>query len=389
MRKVPWLRSVDRHIGIVALNFLSMMKWAQPGFHGVPSKVLIVKFAGMGDIILLKPVIDSIRKRCDAALHFLTSPNMREVVEYLMLADNGAIYGVDFGKCISRPAELLALILKLRRKRFGIAIDFEQWMRISAIISFLSGARLRFGFSTPMQHRHALYTSFVAYRFDQHTLTSFARLASLFLESDIVDEAHANFVGCISPQAGGIENVRRSLFSAGWRGDAQPVAVIHPGCGFGGEPRMWVIDGYAEVICRLSKRGFFIVLTGGKDDIPVGERLMQSVCCDCVLNLIGKTSFAELVALVSVAKFVLCPNTGIMHLAAAVGTPTVALHGPTNPVQWRPLGDMHKLVQAKLQCVPCLRLGHDYKCNDYRCMRTITVEEVWSGIEDLLNGMGG
>lgn len=389
MRKVPWLRSVDRHVGIVAVNFLSLTKWAQPRFHGLPSKALVVKFAGMGDIILLKPVIDSIRRRCNVALHFLTSPSMREVVEYLTLADSDAICEVGFGRSVFRPAELLTLISKLRRERFDIAIDFEQWMRISAIILFLSGARLRYGFSTPMQHRHALYTNFVAYSFDQHTLTSFARLTSLFLGSDIVDEAHANFVGCISPRASEIESVHRSLLSAGWRSNAQPVAVIHPGCGFGGEPRMWVIEGYAEVARRLSKLGFFVVLTGGKDDIAVGERLMRSVCCDHALNLIGKTPFAELVALVSIAKFVLCPNTGIMHLAAAVGTPTVALHGPTNPVQWRPLGNMHKLVQAKLQCVPCLRLGHDYKCNDYRCMRAITVEEVWSAIEGLLNGMSG
>ncbi len=388
MRKDPLLRSADRHIGIIALHLLALVKWAQPRLHGESNKTLLIKFAGMGDIILLKPVIDSIRQRSCASLHFLTSPNMREVVEYLELAGDGAIHDVDFGRCVSRPGELLALIMGLRRERFRAVIDFEQWMRISAIVSFLSGAELRYGFSTPMQYRHALYTHFVAYSFDQHTLTSFARLASVFLGSDIVSEVHSGFVGCISPQANEIERVHRLLMLAGWRGKAQPVAIIHPGCGFGGEPRMWLIEGYAEVIRRLSRHGFFIALTGGKDDVAFSERLMQLVGCYGALNLAGKTTFAELAALVSMAKFVVCPNTGIMHLACAIGTPTVALHGPTNPVQWRPLGDMHKVVQAKLHCVPCLRLGHDYKCSDYRCMRTITVEMVWSAIEELLNGVG-
>ncbi|MCS7253519.1 MAG: glycosyltransferase family 9 protein [Armatimonadota bacterium] len=388
MRKVSWVRSIDRHVGIFIVHALWLVKWLQPACYAETGKVLVLKFAGMGDIILLKPVIDCIKKRSNSSLHLLTSPSMREVVEHLGLASDGSVYEVDFGKCISNPGELLALVMRLRRERFLAAIDFEQWMRVSAIISFLSGAALRYGFSTPMQHRHALYTNFVTYSFEQHTLTSFACLASQFLGSNIVSEAHANFFGCVSPRRDKVEVVHHRLLSSGWRGFAQPVAIIHPGCGFGGEPRMWLIEGYAEVARRLSGCGFFVVLTGGKDDARFGERLVRLAGCNGVLNLIGKTSFAELVALVSMAKFVVCPNTGIMHLAAAVGTPTVALHGPTNPAQWRPLGRVHRVIQARLDCVPCLRLGHDYRCNDYQCMRTITVEEVWNAIDELLKSIG-
>lgn len=385
MRRVKWVRSVDRYIGVVALHTLSLLKPPRKALGYRRDKALVIKFAGMGDIILLKPVIDCIKCRLgNLKVHFLTSPAMSEIVEYLGLTNRGDIHEIDFGKCFSSPAELLALLFRLRRERFNIAIDFEQWMRISAIISFLAGAPLRYGFSTPGQMRHMVYTHHVSYSFEQHTLISFARLASEFVGNDIVAEVMKGFTGCVRPEMEKLEEMKQRLRSCGWHGNSQPITVIHPGCGRGGEPRTWLIERYAEVAHRLNSTGAFVVLTGGKDDEGIADGILHLAGCGAFANLVGKTSFAELVAIVSMAKLVICPNTGIMHLAAALGIPTVALHGPTNPTQWRPIGETHIVIQAKLKCVPCLRLGHDYGCADYKCMRIITVEEVWEAIEKLL-----
>lgn len=381
MRKSAVARQIDRYVGILLLCVLKPVKhWVT--FEDVSDKLLLIKFAGMGDIILMKPVVDGIKRRSNLRIYFLTSRAMKEVVSYLQLS-NGAIYYIDFATSFSRPLELVKTILNLRRERFRVVIDFEQWMRFSSLISYLCGAPMRYGFSTAAQFRNSLYTHSVTYSFTQHTLVSFAQLASLFLGEDIVMESLKGFVGCISPRQDEVEAMRRMLLAYGWKGDSQPLAIVHPGCGSGGEPRTWVVERYAQVVRILCDRGVFIVLTGGGDDVEIAKRVFRIAESSSVAFFVGRTSFAQLVALVSMANFVLCPNTGIMHLAAALGRPTVALHGPTNPVQWRPIGEAHRIVQSKLPCVPCLRLGHDYRCNDYKCMSAITLEEVLEAIDEI------
>lgn len=381
MRKSAIARQIDRYIGILLLRTLKpVRRWIT--FKDTSDKLLLIKFAGMGDIILTKPVVDGIKRRSNLRVYFLTSRAMKEVVSYLRLSD-GAIYCIDFATSFLRPLEFMKAVLNLRRERFRVVIDFEQWMRFSSLISYICGAPMRYGFSTPAQLRHSLYTHSLTYSFTQHTLASFAQLASLFLGEDIVTESLKSFVGCVSPRRSELEAMHHELLACGWKGYSQPLVVVHPGCGAGGERRAWVVERYAQVVRILCERGVFVVLTGGSDDAEIAERVLRIAESNGVASFVGKTSFSQLVALVSMAKFVLCPNTGIMHLAAALGIPTVALHGPTNPVQWRPIGEVHRVVQSKLSCVPCLRLGHDYGCSDYKCMSAITLDEVLEAIDEL------
>ncbi|HID08130.1 MAG TPA: glycosyltransferase family 9 protein [Armatimonadetes bacterium] len=385
MRRKAWVRAIDRYMGMLLIRLFALsyhltrnhLPQAPPN-----ARVLFIKFAGMGDAILLKPVVALFKRLCpDNELHFLTSPAILEVVQYLRLQQGGGIFVFDPVLCFKRPMGVVALINDLRKQHFDIVVDFEQWMRTSALLAFATGAQCRIGFKTPGQHRDALYTHVIPYSFTEHTLLSFARLASIVIGTDISALALRCFPKCIKSEINALATVRQKLASASWRVEKGPLVILHPGCGRGGEPRVWLPDRYAELVRRLIDMNVTVVLTGGDDDRMLIERIKRELDSMPVIDLAGDLSFAELVALVSSADLVVCPNTGIMHLAAAVGTPVIALHGPTNPAQWRPIGDEHHIIQSPLPCVPCLRLGYDYQCRDYPCMSAITFDIVWEAVK--------
>ncbi len=91
-----------------------------------------------------------------------------------------------------------------------------------------------------------------------------------------------------------------------------------------------------------------------------------------VLNLAGKTDLAELAGIFSLCDLVVTPDTGPMHLAAAVKAPLIALFGPTAPWRTGPYGKSHLIFRKALACSPCFRKT----CSTVECMKSITVEEV-------------
>ncbi|MCX7956391.1 MAG: glycosyltransferase family 9 protein, partial [Endomicrobia bacterium] len=103
-----------------------------------------------------------------------------------------------------------------------------------------------------------------------------------------------------------------------------------------------------------------------------------------LINFVGKTSLNELISLVSMAKFIICGNTGVLHIAAAVNTSTIAIHGPTDPVKWGPWGKGHIIIKNNLKCAPCSYLGFEYGCKERKCLNCISTEEVKFSIDKIL-----
>ncbi len=102
------------------------------------------------------------------------------------------------------------------------------------------------------------------------------------------------------------------------------------------------------------------------------------------VNLGGQTSLRELACLYRQAALLVTTDSGPMHLAAAVGTPVIALFGPTDPVRTGPYGPGHRIIRGEMPCIPCFRK----RCETGDCMRAITVETVFSAVKEILNEKG-
>ena len=136
----------------------------------------------------------------------------------------------------------------------------------------------------------------------------------------------------------------------------------------------------------LSVFGIKIVVVGGKEDRKQGGVISGG---GLALNLAGMTSLPETAAVIQKSALLLSGDSGVLHIAADLGVPTVSLFGPGRAKKWAPRGEHHVVINKELPCSPCTTFGNTPPCpNNVRCMRDITVDEVVNAVTMLLTSMG-
>lgn len=370
MREKRWTRPVDYCLGIPLCAMLGVgakvMARLKPPPERLVFSLLVIKFSAVGDTILLTPALSALRQHFpDALITFLCTPVNVQVVQQIPYVDDII--------CFDGPRSFLRRAQELRARQFDLVIDFEQWMRTSALLTVLSGAPRRLGFDTPGQHRAAAYTQTFRPLEGLHETGNFLRLALLTGATPtgerprlwLSDDDRAKAIEILG------DNNR-------------PLVAIHPGCGAKGAPREWFPEHYALVADRLvEEQGATIVITGGPSEKALVEQV-AAMMTHAPLPLAGGLSVTQFAAVLERCDLLICGNTGAMHTAAAVGTPTIALHGPTNPRKWGPVGEGHVVIQSRLPCSPCLNLGWDYGCKSHPCMSAISVEDVYRAAAKVL-----
>jgi heptosyltransferase-2 len=157
-------------------------------------------------------------------------------------------------------------------------------------------------------------------------------------------------------------------------------AAINPGAAYGSAKR-WYPERFAQVADALtSDFGYESLLVGGPGEAEIGSDI-ESRMRSKPLNLIGRTSVRQLMALLASVQLVITNDSGPMHVAAAFGRPIVALFGPTDHTTTSPLCSRFSLVRKETECAPCLKR----QCpTDHRCMADISVNDVLYAVETLL-----
>ena len=148
----------------------------------------------------------------------------------------------------------------------------------------------------------------------------------------------------------------------------------------GWETKTWQIQSFSRLAERLMKDcRARILMIGEEKDKQKGERI-QSLVKERLINAIGKTNLEQLVCLIKRCRVLITPDSATMHIAAAVGTPFVALFGPTDPSSHLPPAKRFKVIRKTIACSPCYR----HRCLTKKCMRAIKVEEVVEAVKEML-----
>ena len=154
--------------------------------------------------------------------------------------------------------------------------------------------------------------------------------------------------------------------------------------------KRWSLDGYREIVRRLVQDLHMqVLLIGGKEDFELNESLLAplDVPPGSVLNLAGQTSFGQTAAYLESCVLFIGNDSSPMHLAAAVGTPVIAIFGPTSPQEYGPYPlDDHKHIAIWHHPTgqPCFFLGKMQTCEHCTCMSSVTVEDVWHAVQRLI-----
>jgi ADP-heptose:LPS heptosyltransferase len=332
--------------------------------HGV-ERILLIRPGGIGDAVLTFPMIKTLKKHfTGATIDVLGERRNTGVYQINNLVS--AMYRYDHG-----PLHTLS---QLRHARYQIVIDTEQYHHLSAIVANALRPDYLCGFDTLGRGR--FQTHRVRYSEPIYEVYSFLRLASALIGKELSFDPDRPFLDVDERWQ---EWAARTLAPHGDR----PVTVIVPGAST--PHKYWAPDRYADVARWLIERGYLVVLLGGGDTLQ-SARLIAA-CSDGrdLLNLAGRTSLPQTTGLVQRASLYISSDTGALHIAYGVGTPTVHMFGSGIQEKWAPQGRRYVVVNKGLPCSPCTRYGYTPPCPyGVACMEAIEVEDVIAAIEEVL-----
>jgi ADP-heptose:LPS heptosyltransferase len=342
-----------------------------------PRAFLAIKMVGLGDTVLMLTPLRALRKRFPGATicvlatplssGILATQGLDEVVVYDALSPLKAILG--FGR----------LVRLLRSRKFDCVIDFEQHFLLSAVMSFLAGAPMRIGFHFQRGLRRLMFTHPVVLDPEQHMVDSFMSLLGPLGLTALPVETLEGIETSPEIEA----RVASWLRARGIAGDDLLVGV-HPGSGPRALSRRWGAGCFAEIITRLRNTlGAKVVLTGTARESALIEEIVTLAGSKGVSSSAGVFVPQEIAALAKHCSLFISNDTGVMHIAAATGTPTIGLFGPQTPRRYAPVGPRNAHIYKPMPCSPCVEIhrGEIRSCDDAACIRSIGVEDVWTEVD--------
>lgn len=379
-------RMLDRYLGPPLLSLLSLFapraRSADP--PRAPRRILLVKLHGVGNIVLLLPVIRQLKRRFPAAeidfLSFRSNAGILEGTEEI-----ARCHFLDRGSLPGLAASALRTFPGLRRRAYDMVVDFDQFAHFSSIAALLTGAPSRIGFRNPTLRRHLAYTTPLVYIDAAHVSRTFGRLAEVAGAPRVPGLSRR-----IALKAGHRREAADLLAASGIPPDAG-VVVLHPGSSGNMTLRRWPADRFAELGDRIEEElGCRVVISGGGQETPLAESVRRTMRQPAVSSA-GKLSVRGFAALCERALLVVSNDTSAVHVASAMGTPVVGLYGPNTPALYGPLGENDLVFSTDLPCSPCLsnltsKVSH---CRRALCMERITVDAVFDGIRERYFGSRG
>ena len=268
-----------------------------------------------------------------------------------------------------------------KERRFELALLFQNAFEAAAI-SFLARVPRRVGYDT--ERRGLLLTDPVAvpaWKNERHEIFYYlnlvAELEQACLGKSPSEEREPKFQITISAER---ESEARKLFADARIDAEKPLVLLCPGS-VNSRAKRWPSERYAALADRLAESGVAVALIGSPGELDVSNQVI-SLATQPPLLLTGKTSVAEVTALISIADVLVTNDTGPAHIGAAVGTPTLVIFGPTNPLTTRPFGPAGEIIRHPPDCAPCMLRDCPI---DHRCMTAITPEEVFERARELIS----
>ncbi|MBU4344888.1 MAG: lipopolysaccharide heptosyltransferase II [Proteobacteria bacterium] len=336
-------------------------------------RLLIRSTNWIGDAVMTTPAVRAIRKNFpDAQISILTKPWVAPVFESSPYIDNILIYD-DSGKHKGLSGKL-RLARELKQYSFDAAILLQNAFE-AALIAFFAGIPCRIGYNTDARSfllTHSVPCTLQIKKMHQ-TGHYLGILQGVGLKADglgldlVVNKKYQKRAAEILEEYG----ISR----------ADRLVGINPSATFG-PAKQWFPERYAALSDKIHEVfGAHILLFGGPGDRELGRRISQMMQHPPV-DLCGKTDLGEAIGLIKECDLFITNDSGLMHVAAALDIPLIAIFGSTNPVTTRPFSEKSKVVRIPIDCSPCLKpecpKGH------LKCMDQIDIDMVFEAVKELL-----
>jgi heptosyltransferase II len=334
--------------------------------HAGDDRILLIAPSWVGDAILSEPLIAALRRQ-----------GVTNAIDVVAPPWCGPVYARmrGVGRIIDAPAAHGELALRaryafgrsLREQRYTHAYVLPNTWK-SALVPYIARIPVRVGYVG--EARYGLLTD--ARKLDR---TELPQLVSRY--AALGEPRHASASAALAPRlvpnAANLDAAMRALALS----RAHPVAILCPGAEFGPAKR-WPVQHFAHLAQRLADDGHAVWLLGSPNDRAVADALLAALPANMppVIDLTGRTDLGTAIDLMSVASLVVSNDSGLMHAAAAVNAPLVALFGSSSPAYTPPSSPTARIAKIDIECSPCFKrecpLGH------FRCMRELSPELVYN-----------
>ena len=334
------------------------------------TRILLVKLSSFGDVLHALPTLEALRAAfpsahltwlVEAAYAPLLSghPALNEVWEAPRLRPAELLSG-------SNPGTLRRLLYQLRARPFDLVVDVQGLLK-SAVWVALAKSPRKVGYDKTRELSYLALTERVPpFDPEAHAVRRYLNLAHYLGAPPTLPRFRLGLDAGVDISALIPDEADR------------PLVVLHPGARWAS--KLWPLASWASLSEWFHAQGFQVAVTGSAAD----RELVASITAQCrapLVNLAGSTSLAQLAAILRKARLAVTTDTGVMHLAATLGTKVVALFGPTAPWRTGPFGEGHQVVRLGLACSPCFKR----QCPDPRCLNDLTPAMVEAACEKILS----
>ena len=345
--------------------------------------ILIVKLSAIGDVIHTLPALNAVRNYYpEANITWLVEEDAASLVighralnRVIVSKRKRWLKALRSLSLLSTIKEVYGFIKVLRDTRYDMILDFQALLKSGILIALAKGQR-KIGFGKGLEHMEHSYIflneRIPAVDMEIHALTR----GMMLLNAIGIPTNEVEYKLPVSNDD--CEKVDELMKRHGING-VKSLIAINPVAKW--ESKLWPKERFARLADMIiDEYDAMIVFTGGSEDRPTIKDVMSAMKRRA-LNLAGQTTLKMLAVLYEKTALVISTDTGPMHLAAAMGTPVVAIFGPTAPWRTGPYGSGHRVVRADLECSPCFKR----QCETIDCMHQISVGQVFDAVSKIID----
>ena len=405
--KISTQRAIDRWVGQALCALLSvwakLVLWLSPtslSHRNATPRILVILLSEMGSVVLAKAMFDTLKQQHPTAdLHVLQLKKNQSVMRLLGFVPETHLHSIDDSSLITLLRDLWHTTKRLRSLKLDGVIDCELFSRISALLSYGCGARVRVGFTSHTQeglYRGSFINAPVPYNTYQHISLQFIGLAKVLITAmdqslvQLQNQYHRPLTRLMLPalqrnlpplpvDAHELQAFQQRLTSdfAGFTGNNKRVLLYVSG---GALPiRAWPEENYIQLAQKLIANGCAVGVIGLPEDTPQAQRVLQAIKHPLCIDLTGYTrNLRELLLLFHQAELLVTNDGGPGHFASLTPIDCIAFFGPETGRLYGPLSERATVLESGMACSPCLTAYNhrDSFCDgDNQCLRVITVEQ--------------
>ncbi|MGQ0763085.1 MAG: lipopolysaccharide heptosyltransferase II [Acidobacteriota bacterium] len=327
----------------------------------------------VGDAVMSVAALRELRRLFpNSHITVVSKPGTAEVFAGADYIDDVLVYKRDGLK------SFLDQVRAWKQREFDLALLFQNAFEAAAI-SFMAHVPLRVGYAT---ERRALLLGHAVpvpvWKHARHEIFYYlnlvAELEKLLIGSTLEPSAPDFGISVSDNQK---RQARRLL--RGRKAESKPLVLLCPGS-VNSRAKRWPAERYATLADQFADMGATVALIGAPSELDVSQSVAMMTRRP-PLVLTGQTSVSEVIALISIADVLITNDTGPAHIGAAVGTPTLVIFGPTNPLTTRPFGPASEIIHQPPECAPCMLRDCPI---DHRCMTAIAPEAVFDRAQRIM-----